>query len=86
MITKENFDKLRIELSVKSKNGLDFTFSAAIVWLLIAYIWILSYQAYDKSVLTFIVGSLLLPLAFLLSKVFKTTWTNKDNPLQPLGL
>lgn len=30
MITKENFDKLRIELSVKSKNGLDFTFSAAI--------------------------------------------------------
>ncbi len=86
MVTKENFDKLRIELSVKSKNGLDFTFSAAIVWLLIAYIWILSYRAYDKSVLTFIVGSLLLPLAFLLSKVFKTTWTNKDNPLQPLGL
>lgn len=39
MITKENFDKLRIELSVKSKNGLDFTFSAAIVWLLIRIIY-----------------------------------------------
>lgn len=86
MITKENFDKLRIELSVKSKNGLDFTFAAAIVWLLIAFIWTLSYRAYDRSVLTFIVGSLLLPLAFLLSKVFKTTWTIKDNPLQQLGL
>jgi len=36
MVTKENFDKLRIELSVKSKNGLDFTFSAAIVWLLMS--------------------------------------------------
>lgn len=55
MITKENFDILRIELSVKSKNGLDFTFAAAIVWLLIAFIWTLSYRAYDKSVLTFIV-------------------------------
>lgn len=86
MITQENFDKLRLELSVKSKNGIDFTFSAAIVWLLIAYIWTLSYRAYDKSVLTFIVGSILLPLAFLLSKIFKTTWTIKDNPLQSLGL
>lgn len=86
MITKENFDNLRLELSVKSKNGLDFTFSAAIVWLLIAFIWTLSYQAYDKSILTFIAGSLMLPLAFLLSKILKTTWTNKDNPLQPLGL
>ncbi len=86
MTTKESFDNLRIELSVKSKNGLDFTFSASIVWSLIAFVWTLNYRAYDKSVLTFIVGSLMLPLALLLSKVFKTTWTNKDNPLQPLGL
>ena len=28
----------------------------------------------------------MLPLAFLLSKLFRTTWTIKNNPLQPLGL
>lgn len=86
MISKENFDKLRLELSVKAKNGLDFTMSASIVWLLIAFIWTLDIKPYDQSVLTFIVGGLVLPLAFLFSKLFKTNWTNKENPLQPLGL
>lgn len=28
----------------------------------------------------------MMPLAFLVSKLFKTIWTDKDNPLQPLGL
>jgi len=86
MITQENFDKLRIELSVKSKNGLDFILSASIIWIAIAFIWTLNIKAYDKSILTFIVGSLMLPFALLLSKIVKTIWTNKNNPLQPLGL
>lgn len=86
MITKENVDALRIELSIKSKNGLDFILSASIIWLAIAYIWTLPYTSYNKSILTFIVGGFMLPLALLFSKLLKTTWTNKDNPLQPLGL
>ena len=85
-MTIASFDKLRIELSVKSKNGIDFTLSAAIVWIIISWIWTLGFKSYDKSVFTFIVGALMMPLAFSLSKVFKTTWTNKGNPLQPLGL
>lgn len=86
MITKKDFDSLQIDLSKKSKNGLDFTLSASIIWLVIAYIWSLEFTSYDKSVLTFIVGSLMLPLALMLSKILKTTWKNSDNPLQPLGL
>jgi hypothetical protein len=86
MITQSNFDQLRIELSVKAKNGLDFIAAASIVWLIIGYLWTLSYTAYDKSVLTFCVGAIMLPLALLFSKVFKTTWTLKNNPLNPLGL
>jgi hypothetical protein len=60
--------------------------SASIVWLLITFIWTLEIKPYDQSVLTFIVGGLVLPLALLFSKLLKTTWTNKENPLQPLGL
>ncbi len=83
---KESFDELRLELSIKAKNGLDFILSASVIWLLISFIWTLPYSSYNKSVLTFIVGGLMLPLAVLLSKVLKTTWTIQSNPLQPLGL
>lgn len=85
-MTRENLDKLRIELSIKSKNGLDFTLSASFIWFAISYIWTLQGSSYNKSVYTFIVGSLMFPLALLFSKLLKTSWTNKNNPLQPLGL
>jgi hypothetical protein len=85
-MTNESFNKLRVNLSIKSKNGLDFTLSAGIVWILITYVWTLNWRSYDKSVITFMVGALLIPLAIVFSKLFKTKWTNKDNPLQPLGL
>ena len=85
-MTIEKLDKLRNELSVKSKNGINFTLAASIVWLLIAYVWTLNFEPYNKSVFVFIVGALLLPLAFLFSKLFKTNWKIEGNPLQPLGL
>jgi hypothetical protein len=85
-MNKQELDKLRLELSVKAKNGIDFIVAATIVWSLISFIWTLSYSDYDKSVLTFIVGGPMLPLAFLLSKVFKTSWKVEGNPLEPLGL
>lgn len=85
MTTKE-LDNLRIELSVKAKNGIDFTLGASTIWYVIAYIWTLKFNSYDKSIFVFIVGTPLLPLAFLLSKIFKTNWKIVDNPLQPLGL
>ena len=78
--------QLKLELAVKSKKGADFILAASIIWFGIAIIWSLSSPAYQKSVVTFIVGSALLPLAFILSKILKTNWKVKNNPLQPLGL
>ncbi len=78
--------KLKLELAVKSKRGCDFILAAAIVWLAIAFIWSTSLTAYNKSVVTFIVGSLLMPIAFGFSKLLKTDWKVANNPLQPLGL
>src|SRR5690554_6032568 len=79
-------NKLRNQLSVESKNGIDFTFAATIIWAAIAVIWTLNVDPYNKSILVFISGGLLLPLAFLLSKILKTNWKIPGNPLQPLGL
>ncbi|HEY5463738.1 MAG TPA: hypothetical protein VIJ95_10825 [Hanamia sp.] len=85
-MTTEKLDELRNELSVKSKNGIDFTLAASILWLIIAYLWTLKFNSYDKSIFVFIVGAPLLPMAFLFSKLLKTNWKITHNPLQPLGL
>lgn len=81
-----SLDQLRLELSVKAKNGLDFILAAMVVWAAIAGVWLLPNSASRNGFITFFVGSLLLPLARLLSKPLRTTWTLPHNPLQPLGL
>ena len=85
-MTPEKLDELRNELSVKAKNGIDFTLAASIIWLVIVFLWRLDFKPYDKSIFVFIAGGPLLPLALLFSRLLKTNWKNKDNPLQPLGL
>ena len=85
MKTKD-LNNLRLELSLEAKNGIDFIIAASIIWVAITFIWTLDYDSYTKSIFTFIVGSPMLPLAFLLSKILKTQWKIKSNPLQPLGL
>jgi len=85
-MSQSDMDSLRLELSVKAKNGLDFIIAAAIIWSLITFIWTLPYTDYNRSVLTFIAGGPMLPLAFLFSKILRTDWKVKDNPLEALGL
>ena len=81
------FQKLKLEISVKAKKGVDFILAASIIWLAIGLIWLISdTSSYNKSIFTFIVGSILLPLAFGFYKLFKTQWKVINNPLQPLGL
>lgn len=85
-MSQKHFIELKTEIQLQAKNGIDFILSAGILWLIIAYIWTLEYISYNKSIFTFMIGAILLPLAFGLSKILKTNWKVKDNPLQPLGL
>ncbi|TGE25287.1 hypothetical protein E5K00_08880 [Hymenobacter aquaticus] len=81
-----NLDALRLELSVKAKNGLDFIVAASLVWSVITLIWLLPGSPSRHGLYTFFMGGAMVPLALLFSKVLRTTWTIKDNPIQPLGL
>ena len=82
-----NLSKLKLEIQLKAKNGVDFILAAAITWLVIFLIWKFSANnSYDKSVLTFIFGAMLIPLALGFSKILKTNWKIAGNELQPLGL
>ncbi len=85
--TGASLEQLKCEIQLKAKNGIDFIFAVCITWFGIFLIWkYVDSTSYNKSVLTFIFGAILIPLALGLSKVLKTTWKIKDNPLQPLGL
>ncbi|HEX8425477.1 DUF7010 family protein [Hymenobacter sp.] len=86
MSFEKEFAARRLELSVKAKNGLDFIVAASIVWAVIAFVWTLPSSATKNSFITFFVGAATLPLAWLFSKVLRTTWTIPHNPIQPLGL
>ncbi|PKP35725.1 MAG: hypothetical protein CVU00_00895 [Bacteroidetes bacterium HGW-Bacteroidetes-17] len=92
MNSKENdslssFEKLKSEIQIKAKNGVDFIFAACITWFVIFLIWRFTKNtSYEKSVFTFIFGAILIPLALGFSKILKTNWKIKNNPLQPLGL
>jgi len=85
MVTEKELLALKLELSVKAKNGLDFIAAAGAVWALLAFVWTLPYPPQQKGLLMFCLGSLVLPLAWLVSNVFRTTWTLPHNPLPPLG-
>ncbi len=79
--------KLKLEIQLKAKNGIDFIFAATITWFGIFLIWKFThFSAYDKSVFTFMFGAILIPLALGFSKILKTQWRIENNPLQPLGL
>ena len=80
------FQRYRHEIISNAKSGVEFMVAAGILWLLITGVWLTDFTAYDRSVLTFIVGAVMLPLAFGLSKVFNTNWKTPNNPLNPLGL
>src|SRR5690554_642671 len=82
-----DFKSLKRQIKLEAKNGIDFIFAASITWFGIFLIWRFTTNTpYEKSIFTFIFGSLLIPLAFGFSRLFKTNWKIKDNPLQPLGL
>jgi hypothetical protein len=82
----KSLQQLKSEIQVEAKKGVDFIFAATTLWSVITFIWLLNFPAYSKSVFTFMVGAAMLPLAFGLSKLFRTNWKLENNPLQSLGL
>lgn len=86
MTPEQQLDTWRLELAVTAKNGLNFILAASLIWVAIALVWTLPYPPARLSFITFFVGPAMLPLAWVLSKVLRTTWVLPHNPLQPLGL
>lgn len=79
-------DQKRIDLAAKQKRGLHFIIASIIIWLTIAVICSLSIPILTQNLFVFICTSVLLPMAYGISKILKIDFNEKENPLSNLGI
>jgi len=81
-----NLDEMRLDSAVKQKKGLHFILASVIIWAAVLVIQLTTLPILTKNLLTFCFTAPLVPLAFLISKLIKVDFTNKENPLTNLGI
>ena len=81
-----NLDEMRLDSAVKQKKGLHFILASVIIWAAVLVIQLTTLPILTKNLLTFCFTAPLVPLAFLISKLIKVDFTNKENPLTTLGI
>lgn len=81
-----SLQKLREDNIRKQKRGLHFIVASVFIWAVVLIIHISSLPIMSKNLFTFCCSTPLVPLAFLLSKILKIDFQNKENPLSGLGL
>ena len=90
MENKENLlsalQKLRKDVAEKQKKGLHFIVASVFMWMAISYIYTSPMPVTTQNLYTFFCSSLLVPLAYFISKLIGVDFQNKDNPLSDLGL
>lgn len=81
-----NLEQLRLDCAVKQKKGLHFILASIIIWCAVLVVQLTSFPVLSKNLLTFCFTAPLMPLAYMISKLIKVDFTNKENPLTNLGL
>ena len=90
MENKENLfsalQDLRKDVAKKQKKGLHFIAASVFLWMVISGIHASSMPITTQNLCTFFCSALLVPLAYIISKLIGVDFQNKDNPLSSLGL
>lgn len=81
-----NIEGLRLDCAIKQKKGLHFILASVVIWGLMLIIHLTSLPILTKNLLTFCGTAPLMPLAFVISKIIKIDFQNKENPLTNLGV
>lgn len=79
-------DEMRYKCAKEQKKGLHFILTSVVIWLIVSVIHMTSLPILTKNLYTFCTTALLLPMAYLISKIIKVEFSNKDNPLNNLGI
>lgn len=81
-----NLDQLRLDCAIKQKKGLHFILASVLIWFAILLIHLTSFPILTKNLLTFCASAPLMPISFIISKIIKVDFQNKENQLSGLGL
>lgn len=82
----EVIEELREDNIKKQKNGLHFIITSVLIWVAILVIHTTDLPILTKNLYTFCCSAPLMPLAYLISKIIKVDFQNKENPLTTLGI
>jgi len=82
-----NLDQSIIDISKRGKKGLHFIIASIIIWSAVLVVWLLPIEdILTKNLLTFCITAPLPLLAYMISKIIKSEFSSKGNPLNKLGL
>lgn len=79
-------DQLKKENIESQKKGLPFIMASVVIWMIIFFLQLGNRAIYKTNLYTFISSCLLMPLAYLFSKIVKADIFEKtENPISKLG-
>ena len=82
-----NINELRREASIMQKKGAPFMMASVIIWSIVTVIRLLPISLYGMNLLTFCSTILLVPLAYLFSRIIGADIFKKtNNPINKLGI
>jgi hypothetical protein len=81
-----NLEEMLLDCATKQKKGLHFILASIMIWLAVFLVHLTSLPILTKNLLTFCFTAPLMPLAYLISRIIKVDFANKENPLTHLGL
>lgn len=81
-----NLEELRLDCATKQKKDLHFILASIVIWSIVLIIHLSSLPILTKNLFTFFATAPLMPIAFLISKLIKVDFQNKENPLTNLGV
>lgn len=81
-----SLEEMRIDQAIKQKKGLHFILASILLWSAIMIVQMSSMRSDMKNLWTFCCSAPLMPVAFAISRILKIDFTNKGNPLTPLGI
>ena len=70
----------------KQQKGIHFIIASVLIWIAVYLIHSSTLPIDTKNLYTFFATAPLMPIAYMISKILKIDFTNKDNPLTNLGL
>ena len=86
MLSKAEFENARLDCAIKQKKGLHFILASILIWTMVLVVQLLNLPILTKNLFVFCCTAPLMPLAFVISKIIKVDFQNKENPLTNLGI